>query len=153
MSDFNKQIACIFIFSFLLFQGCTEINNEPAFSIIPAISIKDISTDSVIQAQDSVVITITYQDGDGDLGESDPDKPTVFVQDQRLNEPDGLHLAPLTPTGEELSIKGDLKVVLPDLFILGNGQQQTTKMRIWFVDRSGNKSNEVVTPTLTIMKQ
>lgn len=153
MSKLTKSTIFFLSIGMLIIQACTEVNNEPAFSIIPAISIKDISTDTIIQAQDSVVITISYQDGDGDLGESDPDKPTVFVQDQRLNEPDGLHLAPLTPAGEELSIKGDLKVVLPDLFILGNGQQQTTKMRIWLVDRSGNKSNEVVTPTLTIMKQ
>jgi hypothetical protein len=99
---------------------------------------------------DEINILIEYIDGDGDLGENTPDKYNVFVTDQRNQVTYQYRIPQLSPvTG--IIIKGKLNIHLPAQEILdGANSYETTAFKIYVTDRAGNKSNEIVTTTLTI---
>ena len=143
------------LFAFLiltLLAACTTVNEEPSFALEPKITLLNVNQFEVTQFQDSVEIILGYEDGDGDLGNPDPDVPSLIVKDARLAVPDSFHVQPLSPPGSTVSIQGELLVRLPQLFLLGNGDQESTKFRIKLLDRAGHESNEVETPTITILR-
>lgn len=146
----------IFYFS-LLFSiacfSCETINTDPAFDIVPAIKIVELSQDTLVQFQDQLIIKIEYEDGDGDIGDPDPDINTIFVKDARLEEEDEYYLGPLAPEDSEISIKGILDLKLSTTFLLGNGTKETTVFSIYLKDRAGNISNTVETGEIIIVRQ
>ena len=105
------------------------------------------------QYVDSIAFTIQYQDGNGDLGNADPDVPSIKLVDNR--DDDLLifeyHLSPRSPEDSELSIQGELTIVLPNSILIDdNNQSETTTFSISITDRAGNESNLVETETITI---
>ena len=132
--------------------GCETISNEPVFDLAPKIELMEISQDTVIQFVESITLKVYYEDGDGDLGNSDPDINSLFVKDARLEQADEYYLAPLAPAGEEISIQGTLNIELSPTFLLGNGTQETTVLSLYLVDRSGKQSNIIETGEITILK-
>jgi hypothetical protein len=50
-------------------------------------------------------------------------------------------------------IQGELVVELSPLFLIGNGTQEVMTYSFHIVDRAGNKSNELVSPPITILAQ
>lgn len=149
MNRFYPVIICLCFWSL---TSCEKEDPTPPFSIIPEIRLMGISKDTVFQFTDSLDIFIAYRDGDGDLGHPDPDIPSVIVKDARLALADSFHLQPLTPLDKSYSIEGELRIRMPQLFLLGNGQSETTRLRIKMIDRTGNESNEVQTPNITIIR-
>lgn len=149
-----KHSYIILIISILALwvSACTKVDNTPSFPIEPAIKLVDINHLEVVEFQDTLEITITYEDGDGDLGNVDPDIPGLVVKDARLTEPDSFHLQPLSPPGAQVSIQGELLIRLPQLFLLGNGMTETTRFRIKLLDRAGHESNEIETPSIQIIR-
>lgn len=139
---------------FLSLFSCTveSISDEPAFDKIPSIRILSVSQDTLVQFQDSLVLKIEYEDGDGDLGIADPDVNSIFVQDSRLENPDEYYLPPLAPENAVLSITGTFDLILSRTFLLGNGTEETTKFTIHLFDRAGNQSNVVETDEILIVK-
>ena len=136
----------------LWISSCTKVDNTPSFPIEPAIKLVDINHMEVVEFQDTLEITIAYEDGDGDLGNVDPDIPGLVVKDARLTQPDSFHLQPLSPPGAQISIRGELLIRLPQLFLLGNGMAETTRFRIKLLDRAGHESNEIETPSIQIIR-
>jgi hypothetical protein len=137
------------ILSTLLFLSCKK---EEKYSEIPEIEYLSMTPNSTIEFQDRVCLTISYQDGDGDIGTEDPDYYSLFVKDARLGNYDEYHILPLTPPNNTLQIEGELNIVLTGLFILDTNTSQTTSFSIKIRDRAGNWSNEVQTGALTINK-
>jgi hypothetical protein len=137
------------ILSTLIFLSCKK---EEKYSEIPEIEYLRMTPSSTIEFQDRVYITISYQDGDGDIGTDDPDYYSLFVKDARLGNYDEYHILPLTPPDNVLQIEGELNIVLTGLFILDTNTSQSTSFSIKIRDRSGNWSNEVQTGSLTINK-
>ena len=133
--------------------SCETISDDPVFDVVPRIRLMDISKDTIIQFKDSVSLTLSYEDGDGDLGNPDSDVNALFVKDKRLEEPDAYYLAPLAPIGSSVSIRGTLELHLSNMFLLGNGSQETTELSIYLLDRAGNQSNTVQTGPLLIVKE
>ncbi|MCB0625086.1 MAG: hypothetical protein KDC43_14525, partial [Saprospiraceae bacterium] len=78
------------------------------FDTKPLIDLVAISADTLVEFQENLVLTISYKDGDGDLGTSDPDVNSIFVQDNRLEKPDEYYLPPLAPEEAKISIQGQL---------------------------------------------
>lgn len=119
----------------------------------PSIELLSVGPSTVIEFEQPVLLRFSYEDGDGDLGQSDPDEHSLWVKDSRLNTPDGYHIIPLAPPDTELAIKGELEVQLSPLFLLGNGTEEQMTYSFYIVDRAGNRSNEIATPAITILPQ
>jgi hypothetical protein len=136
----------------LLFVGCEKTGNEPPFSEVPEIRLLEVSRNEVREFKDTLEVLLHYRDGDGDLGQWDPDLPSLVVKDARLAKADSFHLQPLAPPGARVPLEGELRVRLPQLFLLGNGSSETTRFRIKLLDRAGNESNEVQTPNISIIR-
>ena len=137
----------------LLLSNCEEIGNEPAFDEVPNIRLDSLSTTTLVEFQDRLEITIAYEDGDGDLGNPDPDINSIFVKDSRLENEDEYYLGPLAPLDADVSIQGKINLVLSTTFLLGNGTQESTIYSIYLVDRAGNQSNTIETDEIIIQKQ
>lgn len=132
--------------------ACTKVDTSPSFPIEPNIRLIQVNHEEVQEFQDTLEILLSYEDGDGDLGNLDPDIPGLVVKDARLSEPDSFHLQPLAPSGASVSIQGELLVRLPQLFLLGNGMTESTRFRIKLLDRAGHESNEIETPQIKIIR-
>ena len=143
------KIWCLLI---VVFSAC-EDEDEPLFSVIPEISIEEIQPTEIIEFTDSIEIILNYQDGDGNLGFANPDSFAMEIQDTRFQNPDLYYVPLLAPLGEVISIKGELRVVVRGTFLVGNGAQETTTFLIRLKDRTGNWSNTLTSPKITILPQ
>ena len=135
-----------------LLTACETTSDEPAFSTVPALTLEAVSATELTAFTDSLVLTIGYQDGDGDLGSSDPDERLITVRDSRLSEADTYYLPPLAPEGTAVSIRGEIDFVLPPFFVLGNADRETVDLTLTFTDRAGQVSNALQT-TITVVRQ
>ena len=133
--------------------SCRETADEPPFSVVPEISLKGLSGNSIIEFEDVLKLSIHYRDGDGDLGFEEPDTYAVFIRDARLLKYDGFYLGPVAPPGAVIPVQGVLNVEFPNLFVFGTRNEETTRFHIYMIDRNGHKSNEVVTPQVTVKKK
>ncbi len=118
----------------------------------PSIRVLSLSPTSVTEFKDDLVLELEYTDYDGDVGSEDPDEKLLFVQDSRLDVPDGYHVPPIAPVGQEVPISGTLVIPLNRLFLLGNGQQEEVFFTVQMKDRAGNWSEEVITPVVTVKR-
>jgi len=143
-----KAPLSIIALALLAWTGCKE---EALAPVAPVLTLVSISPTTVTAHTDSVRIALIYSDAQGDIGELDPDEPSLSVRDQRLTTADWVHIPPVTPDMMELSVSGALDVVLPPLFLLGNGDQESTTFTLQLFDRAGNKSEPLVTPVITIL--
>lgn len=143
MSKYTLLLLLLF-----LLAACRK---EPVMPLEPQITLVSMDRDSVVEFSDRVIVRFSYQDGDGDLGQADPDAYTLWVKDARLAEADGYHIPPLAPEGEEVPIQGELSVELNALFLLGNGAVESTTYTIHVEDRAGNRSNTFTTGPITIL--
>ena len=138
----------LLIFSLLLIAACkTTDQNEP---MPPVISLKSLSKDTLVQFADSLNITIRYSDVNGDLGSSDPDNNTLYIKDSRLDSADYYHVKPLSPPNSNIKIQGELTVKVRNMFLLGNGGNESAYFTIKLRDQSGQWSNEVITTPVVI---
>lgn len=129
-------------------QACKP--DEPA-PVAPEIAILHVAPTIVGAFEHPIEVTLFYRDAQGDVGEADPDSASLRVRDSRLNADDWYHVPPLTPNQIELDIEGEFHVQIPPLFLLGNGEQETTTLSFQLFDRAGNPSNEVTSETILIL--
>lgn len=144
------RVALCFLLIFALF-GCKKTEIKRA-SAIPMINLLETTPLSLVQFDEQVSLTLAYEDGDGDLGHPHPDSLTLEVRDARLLEADYYFVPPLAPENQRISIKGNLNFKLNGTFLFGNGATEQTTFSIRIKDRSGNWSNTVITPTITIKR-
>ncbi len=127
----------------------TEGDPAPPVSEVPAITLGSMATD--YNEFDDVVLKVNYIDGDGDIGYANADSSVVFVTDNRDDILFTFHVPPLSPEGVEVPIQGTLNVVIENVVLLNQtGSSETVTFTVQMVDRAGNWSNNVTTPTLTI---
>jgi len=142
-----------FIFILILFTlACTE--DDGIISTTPEIEFVDVSSSTVVAFQESLEITISYLDGDGDLGENDPDTKNLFVTDSRNDVEFQFRVQELAPPGSEISIMGNLKIVLSNIPLIDtNADSEIVIYSIRVQDRAGNGSNTVSTGEITVSKE
>ena len=133
------------------FSSCQKEDIE-MFSNTPLIELVSVSSDTITQFEETLVITIKYKDGDGDLGFEETDQYALFIRDIRLEEFDGFYLGPILPPNEMAPITGELDVEFPNLFVFSNSDTETTRFEIKMVDRAMNESNVLVTEDILIEK-
>lgn len=135
----------------LALLGCKK--EEDPTDPVPKIGLVSIGPSSVVEFKDSVLIVISYEDGDGDLGGVHPDSSNLFVVDKRINVPFEFRVQELVPGGAEVPIKGNLQVVLQNLFLTGSGDEESVNFDIYLTDKAGNKSNVITTEAITVVKE
>lgn len=150
-----KNIIKVFIWiagvgMLYFFSSCKK--EKPETSVIPEITFVQIIPATVKEYSDSLVITISYKDGDGDLGENNPDTKNLFLTDNRIGITYAYRIKQLAPSGSEISITGELNIVLPQLAITDSSNSQQTTFSIYVKDRAMNQSNVITTPAVTIYR-
>lgn len=139
-------LACLIL---TLAVSCSK-EAEP--SRTPSIRLLDISRDSLREFKDSLVIRFEYTDADGDIGEDNPDKNDLMIKDRRLSNADFYFVKPLAPPGSGIKITGIIAVQIKNTFLLGTGSAEQTVFDIKLRDRAGNWSNNISTPSITIIR-
>lgn len=137
----------IFAFS-IVFTSCQK--DPPVISIIPSITFVSVTPTNVTQFKDSITFTISYQDGDGDLGQNDPNVYNLFLTDNRINITYPYRIKQLAPDNANIAIEGNLNIVLPNAGITDGSASQIATYSMYIVDRAGHQSNTVTSPSITI---
>lgn len=151
--NITKLLSTSIFSCFLLFISCEKNSTDPVFSKSPAIKITEISQDTLVQFVDKLILKIEYEDGDGDLGNANPDVNSIFVKDSRLEEADEYYLPPLAPDSALVSITGIFNLELSTTFLFGNGTEESVIFEVFIVDRAGNVSETVETTPILIVKE
>ncbi len=132
-------------------QSCTK-EDPITESPVPLLRLISVSSKQLKQFKDSLVITIEYTDGDGDIGETNPDINDLEIKDQRLSKADFYFVKPLTPPNANIKVKGIIAVQIKNTFLLGSADSENTTFELRLRDRAGNWSNSVKTAVITINK-
>lgn len=133
-------------------------NNDPVFSVIPEIEFVDIQPREVQQFTDSMIVTIRFTDGDGDLGDQGVEKNMIIVDQRATLTPEQATLEytvpNLTPDARNPSIQGLIYIeVAPTAITPGSGvPSEKTQFSIRLFDRAGHASNVVTTDEITILR-
>lgn len=117
---------------------------------VPKISLVSMGPNSVVEFKDSLLIVLEYEDGDGDLGGVHPDSANLFVVDKRINVPFEFRIQELVPGGANVPIKGQLRVLIQNLFLTGPGPKESVNFDIYATDKAGNKSNVITTDAIEV---
>lgn len=150
----RKRVTLILIATLLLGEaGCKDETVVPAVTNpVPVLRFLSIEPKTVKEFTDSVVIMLEYSDQDGDLGHDDADIRALEIRDLRLDNPDFQFIPPLTPPGASIPIKGTLRVVIRNTFLLGTGNLEPTSYELRIRDRAYHWSNPVQTDPIQIVR-
>lgn len=151
MRNLAKNIAFLLPF-ILVFAGCTKETQTSVGNPVPVIAHVKTEPTNVKQFKDSIIITISYEDGDGDLGWINADIQSLEIKDSRLDKADMYYVAPLSPDGSKVHIKGNLRVVIKNLFLISTASKEVTTLYLRLQDRAGNWSNKINSEPITINK-
>jgi hypothetical protein len=154
-----------------LFSGLTSCIKEEQYPIVPAIEYKNFGTYTAVNGKDSLgVLTISYTDGDGNIGLPDwdtiePYKYNYYLKILQLIDGQMVELVPpdpditfnsripvLTPTGKNKNIKGDISLSLELYYMTSFLQNDTIGFEVYIKDRDLNQSNTVITPRFKIKR-
>ncbi|MCD4773630.1 MAG: hypothetical protein K8R41_09655 [Bacteroidales bacterium] len=161
-----KIIWIVFISGLFIIPSCAKFEEYP---IIPHIEFVSFSTIHNVHQLDSLgYLTISYTDGDGDIGltneENTPPYQYNFFLDiyeningvqQKIIFPDtsitfNSRIPVLTPDGVNKSIKGEIRMEL-ELYIMSPFlNSDTISFETYIMDRALNKSNVIHTPEFII---
>ena len=144
--------AVLILLGAILGFGCTDDNLE--ISNTPEIEFLSITPQEVLANQEKVTIRIKYIDGDGDLGENDPDVKNLVVTDSRNQVGFQFRIPELAPPDSEIAITGELPIEMDGIAILDNGSQsEAVQYTVQVTDRAGNLSNVVTTDLITVTRE
>ena len=136
-----------YILIVLLLFACKK---DDALSVVPTIEFQSISPLTAQEYIDDIIITISYTDEDGDLGENSPDIDNLFVLDNRNLIEYKFRIPELSPNGYEIAIEGNFKIKINGSGITDSSTSQQVNYDIYVTDRAGNSSNTVSTSSITI---
>jgi hypothetical protein len=152
----------------LVFAACTKTTET---SEIPVLEFKGFSKSTMKQGAfqaDSLFITLTFTDGDGDFGDqTNSTKTNIFIKDLRTNDTLSQYKAPFVPLeGVGNGISGTIRIKLystccryePSAGIVPCTPSQTfptniLPLEVEIQDRAGNKSNKVRLSDITLLCQ
>ena len=160
-----------FVFLTLLFVlSCTK---PPDYPDEPVIEFLSMSKNTMLQSDvfgDSLTVTISFTDGDGDIGQ-DENTAQIFILDTRFDPPnlEPTISIPLVPEqGAGNGISGTMTFLLYSkccfLYpptgpvqtcepIAGFPTDTTLVYEMYIIDRAGNESNRITTDPITLLCQ
>ena len=139
----------IYILIVTLLFSCKK---NDALSVVPTIEFKNISPSIAQEYIDNIIITISYSDEDGDLGENIPDIDNLFVEDSRNGIVYDYRIPQLAPNRDEIAIEGNFNITINGSGITNSSNSQQVNYAIYVKDRAGNKSNTITTSNITIQQ-
>ena len=139
----------IYILVVILLFSCKK---EEEISTTPIIEFESISPTTAQEYTDDIIITISYADADGDLGENNPDIDNLFVEDNRNNIVYHFRIPELTPSGSDIAIQGNFNIMINGTGVTNDSPAQQVDYTIYVKDRAGNKSNTITTSKITIQE-
>jgi hypothetical protein len=133
----------------LLLTWLSGCDDSPVFPVEPKAEFVDIQPRELLSnAGDSVLVTIRFQDGDGDLGALGPDSANLILLDSRFSEgripteelaQNPFTIPSLTPDAKNPSIQGEITVKLQFIVsLLPEGQRDSIRYQVILRDRAGN---------------
>ena len=141
----NKLILVVMVF---LFAACKKEDDPETFN--PILEFVSVTPSNAKEFIDSLVFTVRYKDGNGDLGENNPDVKNLFLVDNRIGITHEYRISQLAPSGSSIATEGDLNVVLQNIVITDSSTQQNATFSIYVKDRAGNVSNTVTSGTIVV---
>ena len=139
----------LYILILIVLFSCKK---EEEVSEIPIIDFESISPNTAQEYTDDIIITISYTDGDGDLGENNPDIHNLFVEDNRNGIEYKFRIPELSPSGSTITIEGNFNITINGTGITDESSSQKVDYSIYVKDRAGNTSNKVTTSSITIQQ-
>lgn len=157
------NFAILLVVSLTIVLGCVK---PPAYPIEPVIEFVSMSDTLLVRgvATDSVLATISFTDGNGDIG-SENGENNLFYTDSR----DGFELKRQIPFVPELGASNGIKgkitffiantcCIFPDsLFSTSPCTDEYEEYpydrinyKVYIEDRAGNRSNEITLPTIRV---
>lgn len=155
----------------LLFTGLTGCIKDVEYPLKPEIEFGGFSTMRDVSGKDSVgLITISYTDGDGNIGlfewdTVEPKKYNYYLKFMQYINKELVEFKPpdttltfnaripiLTPAGKNKNIKGDITMTLALYFARQALQSDTIAFEIYIKDRTLLESNVIETPLFVIKK-
>jgi hypothetical protein len=155
-----KKILFLGIFGIILFHGCIE---PPDYPVEPVIAFLEMNKTQIVgqttledpnRVVDTLFITFSFTDGDGDLGKSDTDTTrNVFLIDSRLgNAGESFQVKTIPQAGVTNGISGEMTVMLPETFCFPNSApRDRMTYSIQIVDNAGHYSNIIETPEIELI--
>jgi hypothetical protein len=138
----------LILISILLFS-CKK---DDAVSDVPQIEFLSISPTTAQEYADNIIISISYNDANGDLGENNPDIHNLFVEDNRNGIVYKFRIPELTPNGSDISIQGNFNITINGTGITNELSSQKVDYSVYVKDRAGNKTNTITTSKITIQQ-
>lgn len=145
-----NHLTLVLLASALVLGACKKDPEVDLTDPVPVILDVVASPTSVIEYQDEIIFEVSYRDGDGDLGENEPNAANLYVVDNRIAVTESYRIQELTPDGAVIPISGTLRVVLPSTGITDGSTSQTVTYDIYLRDRAGNESNHFTTEAITV---
>ncbi len=158
----NFSVLFVSLSSLLLFIGCAQ---PPDYPIEPVIEYSSMSSNIARQnilngpAGDTILATITFTDGDGDIG-NENDETTIVITDLRDNTPEesAIKLPKVPEPGANNGISGEIIFrLLPTCCLYPPEFEQvlctpstssfkvdTLRYEVYIIDRAGNESNKII---------
>lgn len=172
LKDFLKLFS-VFVFSAVMLNACMD---PPNYSQIPEIQFKSFSP-QLVESGDTLVLSFTFKDGDGDLGfrSLDPDAEgcdlcdsscysnpdfSIFVTRSQTGCLIPFNLPYIPPKGSSKAISGTVRLFLFDIQCVPEQggslgdiidmEMDQVSFDIMIRDRAGNKSNVITTPLIDV---
>lgn len=157
-----RGLAGFILAASIVFSGCLR---PPEYPLEPVIEFRQLSRDWMSQDQfntDSLLITISFTDGDGDIGTEDGTFD-LFITDTRDNfMPPAYRLPKVPEQGTGNGISGEISfVVFTTCCFFPDGQDpctvnptyptDTLSYLIYIRDRAGHTSNVIETPPIVLL--
>ena len=146
------------IFPALAVLGTISCTKEDTYPVTPEISFKSLEIFKNGSGKDSLLLTFTFSDGDGDIGtwEGDTVNRDVFVSMfemqngvfVKFNDPFGAfnyRIPFLKPRGNNKSLKGDIEINIDYNIFQPN---DTIRYELYMKDRADHISNTISTSTI-----
>ena len=149
MTSSNKIFSAFIVVIAMALSNCKK--DEPITSEEPSIELESVSSTNVLEG-DPLTFRIKYTDGNGDLGENNPDVHNLFLTDNRVNVTYEYRIQELAPENSSIIIQGHLDVELNSTAITNGSNSESVTYSLYVVDRAGNHSNTVTSESITIHK-
>lgn len=152
----KSTIFCLVSILFIL-SACEKPDISPGtkneYSNTPEILSVELDQDTVLVGED-LEFTITYRDGDGDIGFSSGDSLSMFIIDPRFPLEVGYFIPVMAPENSlPLVIQGTFIANLEGIILQDNSiMEETVNFEISLIDRSGNQSEIFTCPSTLIKK-
>lgn len=143
----------LFLFTVLFTVMLSACVKPPEYSNVPNIAFVSVNKTAFDEAvNDSLKITIYFEDGDGDLGGTETDSLNMFIGDSRAAPYYfGVKIPFIQLQGNHDDISGNIYYTYDPICLNDTAAVDTFSYDIYIVDRAGNKSNVISTPEMTVI--